>query len=246
MIKNIVFYVFFLVLLINVSIYSQETDNGIIEDEYIYLWDTEGITIYGKFPSDSIEAEVLTILNSSLSNRKQFIESALLENAGFRRTANVRYRRSDASEKALSVFHGIAHVLSFGIVPMRPFSEIEYDRLPRGEYYSFESVIISSELINISAEVLSVLELEYMLQILFCNGILFEYNRNYYTEANINKFESLILELPNSPESIRRLKERYLNIELPKIINALDRYNNPSEEYLRAVQNLGDLFRSNN
>jgi len=245
MVKEIIFYAFFLLLLIGASAFSQETNND-IEDEYIYLWDTEGITIFGEFSSDSIEAEVLTILNGSLSNRKQFIESNLLEDAGFRRTANVRYRKSDTSEKTSSVFHGIAHALSFGIVPMKPFFEIDYDRLPRGEYYSFESVIISSELKIISADVLSVLELEYMLQIEFCNGTLFEYNRNYYTEKNINKFELMILRLPNSPESIRQSKERYLNIELPKIKNTLERYNNPSENYLRAIQNLGDLIRSRN
>ena len=245
MVKEIIFYAFFLLLLIGASAFSQETNND-IEDEYIYLWDTEGITIFGEFSSDSIEAEVLTILNGSLSNRKQFIESNLLEDAGFRRTANVRYRKSDTSEKTSSVFHGIAHALSFGIVPMKPFFEIDYDRLPRGEYYSFESVIISSEFNDISENVLSVLELEYMLQIEFCNGILFEYNKNYYTEENINKFESLILNLPNSPESIWQLKERYLNIELPRIKNALERYNNPSEDYLRAIQNLEELFRNRN
>jgi hypothetical protein len=228
---------FFLLLLVNSFIYTQETDND-------YDFGTsDGITVYGErqeeFDSKSTEAEVLKQLNGNAYDRKQFIESKLLEGAGFRRTGNVKYRKTNASEKTLSVLHGAVRVFSFGFAPIsqKPFLETEYDRLPKGEHYRFESVIIKSELLNVTPEVLTLIELEYMLQIEFCNGTLIRDSLKYYTEANINKFEELILKLPDYPESINRAKKRYLN-ELKKIKAALERFNNPSEDYLRAVQNL--------
>jgi hypothetical protein len=121
---------------------------------------------------------------------------------------------------------------------MLPFSEVDYARLPRGQYYSFESVIIHSEFNDLSLEVYNMLKLEYMLQIEFVNGIVINDSLHYYTEENIQTFENLILSLPDSPENIRQFKERYLNIELPKIKRAIYRYNNPSENYLRAMENL--------
>jgi len=205
-----------------------------------------GLIVYGERPQDfssgSIEANVLSMLNGTTTERRNFIENDLLKNAGFRRTGNIRFRRTDASEKVLSVLHGIIHPLSFGIVPTKQFSEIEYERLPDGVFYSFQTIIDSSELNDISSEVLLVMEIEYMLQIEFSNGILHRSNVNYYSEVNINKFEALILELPEFPESIMRLRERYLNIELPKIKNALERHHNPSENHLRALENLGDIL----
>jgi hypothetical protein len=50
--------------------------------------------------------------------------------------------------------------------------------------------------------------------------------------------------LPDSPESIYQAKNRYLN-ESRKLKAVLDRYNNPSENYLRALQNLSDIFNMN-
>jgi hypothetical protein len=231
--------------------YAQDiSDNNYLNDEYhIFGGMAEGITIYEGRPRDfapeSIEGSILHALNGSLADRKNIIENELLGNAGFRRTGNLKYRKTEPSEKAMSVLHGAAHAFSFGIIPMKPFFEIDYARLPDGVYYSFNSVISSSELIDISPEILSVVEIEYMLQIEFCNGILIKNNINYYSEKNINKFEKLILNLPEYPESIRQLKERYLNIELPKIRRSLYRYNNPSEDYLRALENLGGSFNIN-
>jgi hypothetical protein len=246
MAKGCIFKLFLLTALINQITYSQETDAQNIEDEYNYFGEHEGITIYGEFPSDSVETNVLTALNGSLNNRKRFIENDLLRQSGFRSTANVRYRKTDSSEKALATLHIFANVLSFGIVPKKPFSEIEYGRLPKGQYYSFESVFISSQYTGISPIVLAVMEIEYILQIEFFNGIIIQENISYYTEKNINKFERLILQLPDSPESIMSLKKRYLNIELPKIKNAFERYNNPSENYIRAQKNLENMFRRSN
>jgi hypothetical protein len=269
-IKRIFFYVLFFTLALNSPVYSQEDtaenengvenetgvdvdieneiiDNEINENEFFYLWgEAEGITVYGEFSPYSAEARVLDALSGSLLNRRQFIENALLEQAGFRRTANAKYRNTNAQEKIESMLHGIFSSFTFGLVPIIPFLEVEYDRLPRGKYYSFEAVIIASDLINVSPDVLLVLELEYMLQIEFNNGILYEDNRNYYTEENINKFERLALRLPDTSEAISMIKERYLNIELPRIKSAYDRYNRPSENYLRALQNLSDLFRIRN
>jgi hypothetical protein len=231
-----------LLLLVNSVAYTQETgdhENNDTDD----FGTAGGITLYGErqeeFDSKSTEAEVLKQLNGNASARKKFIETNLLEEAGFRRTANVKYRRTNASEKTFSVLHGAVRLFSLGFAPVshKPFLETEYDRLPKGEYYRFESVIIKSELLNVTPEVLTVMELEYMLQIEFCNGTLIQDTLKYYTEANINKFEKLILKLPDYPESINRAKKRYQN-ELRKIKAALDRHTHPSEDYLRAVQNL--------
>jgi len=218
-------------------------------NEYLYNFESiRELTVYGERPLDftpeSIEANVLSVLNSSLSVRKQFIENVLLENAGFRKTGNVRFRSTDASEKSLSILHGITNLLSFGIIPRKPFFEIEYGRLPRGVFYSFQTIIDSSELNNISPVVIAIMEIEYMLQIQFTNGTLISnWNANYYTKENINKFERLILGLPEFPQNIKTLRDRYLNIELPKIKQALERHNNPSENYLRALENFSGIIR---
>jgi len=234
-----------LFFLIYFAVNAQDTDQ-FYDDHYYDFESLEGLTIFAEppldFASESAEAGILSALNGSFSERKRFIENNLLENAGFRRTGNIKFRKTDTSEKTLSVFHGIIHPFSFGIVPMKPFFEIDYDRLPDGKFYSFESVIISSKLINISPVVLLIMEIEYILQIEFCNGILVKNKLNYYTEDNISKFERLILELPEFPESVGQLKERYLNIELPKIKRAFERHNNPSENYLRAKDNLEGTF----
>jgi hypothetical protein len=236
-----------LMIFINVIIFSQENDNN-IEDEIYYDYGmAHGITIYGEKPEEyspeTMEGHIINQLNGFPSERKEFIETELLEEAGFRRTGDVRYRKSKGSEKALSVLHGVSHALSFGIVPMIPFFEIDYAELPNGEYFNFEQVILTSNYRNISPEVRIILELEYKLQIEFCNGILIESNNlNYYTENNIQYFEELIMKLPELPESIKELKERYLNIELPKIKSALERYKNPTEDYLRARENLKEIY----
>ncbi|MCL2809941.1 MAG: hypothetical protein FWD24_07780 [Treponema sp.] len=247
------FLIIFIFLIIIFIIHAQDTiDNNIYDEEYYDFESLTGITIIGERPReflpDSIEANVLSALNSTSSRRKHFIENDLLINSGFRSSANIRFRETDVSEKALSILHGIARPLSFGIVPALPFSEIEYGRLPNGFFYSFETVINSSELNNISPVVLAVMKIEYMLQIEFCNGILIRnniYNNSYYyTEENINRFERLILELPEYPESIKQFKERLLDIELPKIRGSYLRHNNPNEDYLRAVENLINSFRN--
>jgi hypothetical protein len=82
-----------------------------------------------------------------------------------------------------------------------------------------------------------------MLQIEFANGLVIEDTLNYYTEENIKKIENLIVSLPDFPESMGKIKERYLNIELPKIKRVFNRYNNPGENYLRARENLKNSFR---
>ena len=229
-----------LLLFLPQTAYSQENniDN---EDEYYEFRMAEGITVYGD--RSSTETKILSALNGSLSDRKSFIENNLLEDAGFRRTGNVRYRKTEASEKGMSILHGIGALLSNRIIPTKPFFEIDYAKLPKGRYYSFEVVIIHSDLRNISLDVFNVLKLEYMLQIEFANGIVIEDTLNYYTEENIKIFENLILKLPDFPESIGQIKERYLNIELPRIRRAFNRYNKPSENYLRAVENFKRGFR---
>ena len=236
--EKILFILAFFVCMIS---YAQETN-----DDAIFDFGTSGeITKYGEHPkeydSESINAYILKQLNGSLSDRKQFIENDFLKNAGFRQTGDVKFRKTKASEKALSVLHGVGRIFSFGIIPMKPFSEIEYDKLPRGEVYKFESVFIKSNFKNVSPEVLTVIELEYMLQIEFFNGIIIQDTINYYTDENITKFEKLILGLPDFPESIYQAKNRYLN-ELQKIKTAFERYKNPSENYLRAIENLKDSF----
>ncbi|MDR2601613.1 MAG: hypothetical protein LBC53_04080 [Spirochaetaceae bacterium] len=190
-----------------------------------------------------MEGYIVNQLNGLPSERKEFIGKKLLEEAGFRRVGNVRYRKSNGSEKSLSVLHGIFHAITQGMTPMKPFFEIEYAELPKGEYYKFEQIILTSNYRTISPEVLIVLELEYKLQIEFCNGTLIESsNKKYYTEENIKYFEELIGKLPETPESINKLKERYIKIELSKIKSALERYNNPTEDYMRARENLKEIY----
>ena len=232
-------------VLICSAIFAQDTDND-YDSEYFDFGMSGGITIYEErpqdFTSESIEANILSVLTGTLTGRKSFIENDFLQASGFRRTGNVRFRRTNGPEKTLSVLHGVGRFFSFGIVPLRPFLESDYDRLPNGVYYSFKAVLSSSDFNNISPVILSIMEIEYKLQIEFGNGILMSSNINYYTETNINIFERLILELPEFPESIHQLKNRYLNIELPKIRQSLERHNNPSENYLRALENLGNSF----
>jgi hypothetical protein len=81
-----------------------------------------------------------------------------------------------------------------------------------------------------------------MLQIEFCYGIVIQDNVKYYTDENIRKFEKLIFKLPDYPESIKKANTRYLN-ELKSIRAALERHNHPSENYLRAMQNLRNSFK---
>jgi len=226
-------------------VFAQDTN------EYFHGFESiRELTVYGERPFDfdsaSIEENVLSLLNGTLSDRKKLVENYLMENAGFRRTGNCRFRSTDASEKSWSIFHGITNLLSFGIIPRKPFFEIEYGRLPRGVFYTFQTIIDSSELNNISPEVIAIMEIEYMLQIEFANGVLISnWNANYYTENNINKFERLIMRVPEFPQNIKILRERYLNIELPKIKQALKRHNNPSENYLKAMENLSDILIRN-
>jgi len=229
-----------LVFSLVMTVYAQETGNNEnLNNEDNDFGTAGGITIYGQQP---IDVYVMDQINGSASGRKQFIETDFLEESGFRRTANVKYRQTTPSERALSVLHGIAHLFSFGLVPMKSFSEVEYDRLPKGKVYNFETVFIRSNFRELTPEVLTVIELEYMLQMEFCNGIIIQDNVDYYTDENINKFERLILGLPNFPENIQKAKNRYLN-ELRRIKNALERRRNPSENNLRALQNLGDSFK---
>jgi hypothetical protein len=231
-------------LFVDLVIFPQETgDNNNINDSHHDFGTAGGITLYGErqeeFDSESTEVYVLNQLNGTVSDRKRFIETGLLERAGFRRTANVKYRKTNASEKTFSVLHGAVRAFSLGLAPVshKPFLEIEYDKLPKGEYYRFESVIVKSDLLNLTPEVLILIELEYMLQIEFFNGIVMQDTLKYYTNENISKFEKLILRLPDVSESIKLLKKRYMN-ELKKIRTAFERYNNPGEDYLRALQNL--------
>jgi len=248
-VKNIIYV---LLLFTHIILCADEiSDSENTDDEYFDFGTAEGITIYRdslkEFDSASMEAYILNQLNGSHSDRKEFIESEFLERAGFRRTANVRFRKTKGSEKVLSILHGIGRVVSFGLIPitMKPFFEVEYAQLPTGEYYRFENVMYASDFKNVSAEVLTVLELEYKLQIEFANGILRKDNLNYYTDENIKKFESLVLKLPDYPESIGQIKKRYLN-ELANIKNAFERLKNPTEDYLRALQNLNDFKEHTN
>jgi hypothetical protein len=218
------------------------------ENEHYYTYEnTEGITIYAEplpeFPPESAEANILGSLNGLQKERERFIKEDLLEKAGFRGTANVKFRKTNGSEKALSVLHGIMHIFSLGSVPAKPFSETEYARLPQGEFYKFEPVIYASQFRDVSPLVRRVIELEYILQVEFGGGILIpRQNLNYYTEENIAKFTGLAMSLPDYPPSIKQVKYRYLDIELPKIRASLDRFKNPSENALRAKENLGGSF----
>ena len=236
--------ILFLLFFVNI-VYAQETGNDFDDDYWYDFGMAEGITIYAErpkeFDSESMEAYVLNQLNGSASDRKQLIETDFLEEAGFRRSGTARYRRTRASEKTSSILYGIGHALSFGIIPQRPFLEIEYDKLPKGQYYNFVSIIGTSKFKDISPEVLILLEAEYMLQIWFCNGIIIQDNINYYTEENITKFEALIFKLPDYPESMGQAKSHYI-AELQKIKAALERHRNPSENNQRALENLREYF----
>jgi hypothetical protein len=242
---------FILAFFISMTSYAQETNNNENFTDVDYDFGTaREITIYGErpkeFDSKSIDAHVLNQINGSFSARKQFLETDFIEGAGFRRNANVRYRETNASEKALSVLSGVVSLAFLGLIPIQPFFGIEYDKLPKGEFYKFEQVFVKSNFKNVTPEVLTVMELEYMLQIEFCNGLIIKNssytNISYYTDENISKFERLILGLPDSPESIYQAKNRYLN-ELKKIKVAFERYKNPSEKYLRVVENIGDSLK---
>jgi len=193
-----------------------------------------GITVYGQ---REIDLYVLDQINGTASDRKEFIETEFLEESGFRRSANVKYRPATSAERAMSVLHGFGHLLSFGIIPMIPFFEVDYDKLPRGEVYKFELVLLNSNFKDVTPEVLTIMELEYMLQIEFLNGIIIQDNMKYYSDENIKKFERLILGLPDFPENVLKAKNRYLN-ELRRIKNALERRKNLSENNIRALQNL--------
>ena len=231
-------------LLINAIVYAQETSDNDIDIQYYDSGMAEEIIIQGgkEYDAGSTEAHVLNRINGTVSDRKRFIETEFLEDAGFRRTGNVKYRKTNTEEKTFSALQGLVHLFSLGFVPMKPFFEVEYDRLPKGEHYKFESVVIKNKLINAAPEVLTIVELEYILQVEFCNGIVMQDNVKYYTDENIRKFEKLILKLPDYPESIKKAKNRYLN-ELKSIRAALERYNHPSENYLRAMQNLSNNFK---
>ena len=231
---------FILAFSLIMTVYAQETgNNGNLNDEDNDFGTAGGITIYGQQP---IDVYVLDQINGPLSERKQFIEADFLEKSGFRRTGNVQYRRTTAAERTASVFQGAGHLFSFGLIPMKPFSEVEYERLPRGKVYSFETVFIRSNFKEVTPEVLTIIQLEYMLQVEFCNGVVMQDNIDYYSDENINKFERLILGLPNFPENIQKAKNRYLN-ELRRIRAAIQRRRNPSENNIRALQNLGDSFK---
>ena len=235
--KKILFILAFSLVM---AAYAQEKGNNEnVNDEDNDFGIAGGITILGQRPIDEY---VMDQINGSTSERKQFIETKFLEESGFRRTADVKYRKTTASERSLSVFQGIGHLFSFGLIPMKPFSEVEYDKLPKGKVYDFATIFSKSNFKDVTLEVLTVIELEYMLQMEFCNGIIAQDNINYYTDENIKKFEILTLGLPNSPENIYKAKNRYLN-ELRRIKAALDRRKNPNENNVRALQNLGDSFK---
>ena len=230
-------------------IFAEDTFDSDLDDMYHDLGAASGIIIFGErqeeFVNESIEANILSALNGSLSDRRRVIENDLLENAGFRRTGNARFRRTTREEKAMSMLHGITRMLSLGLVQVREssFFIIEYGRLPDGVFYPFSTVITVSELHNIYPSVRLAMEIEYMLQMKFTNGVLFSGNVHHYTDENINKFETLILELPEFPESIQQLRKRYLNIELPRIRQVLERHRNPSEDHIRALENLRGVIR---
>jgi hypothetical protein len=190
----------------------------------------DAIIIYGERP---IDAYVLNKLNGSQSDREQFIENDFLRESGFLKSGNVKFRNTQTSEKIMSILHGTAHLFSFGLVPMKPFFEIEYEKLQKGEYYKFETIFTKSKFKDVSYEVFIIMELEYKLQIEFFNGRILQDNIKYYTDENIKYFEELILRLPNFPENIVQIKNRYLN-ELKMIRSSYERYKNPSDNYLRA------------
>jgi hypothetical protein len=202
---------------------------------------SDGITIYGG-SGESLEAGILARLNGFSIDRQRFIEQDLLRSAGFQRGARIKVRRTTGAEKSMALLQGMVHAF-LSSVPLEPFFEIEYDGLPEGEFYLFESIIYGSPLNNVSPEVRTAMELEYMLQVGFSDGVLIRgWNVNYYTEENIARFEELARSLPDTSPAIQQLKIRYLNDALPRIRGALERYRNPSESALRARQNLSDAF----
>jgi hypothetical protein len=237
---------FILIFFASMTGYTQETNDEEDFDDIFYDFESaKGITVYAEQPkeyaAESKNAYVMNRLNGSTSERKNFIETDFLEKSGFRRSADVRYRETTPSEKAYSVLSGVVSMASLGLIPVKPFFGVEYDKLPKGECFRFEQVFVKSDYKDVSFEVFTVMELEYMLQIEFRNGLILNNsiytNVNYYTEENINKFEKLIIELPDAPESIYQTKTRYLG-ELQKIKTVFERYKNQSVNYLRAVQNL--------
>lgn len=215
------------------NLFSQEY----IEDDFFYYDLFEGITIYGD--QNILENKILDTLTKGQKERKAFIQEDLLSNSGFKKSADAKIRDVPIAEKTASLFlHGIFDFLTLGLVKTKPLTEPEYDNLPEGEFYNFYVVLIQSELKDVSLEIQKIMELEYKLQIEFCNGVLMERkNKKYYTEENIKSFEQLILSLPDDIDDIKQIKERFLNIELPKIKSALYRYLNPSESYLQAREN---------
>jgi hypothetical protein len=239
--------IFILLFFVSLAAFAQEADDY-FDDEYLDVGIARELRIYGErpreFASGSIDAYVFNLLNGSILDRKQFIEIDFLEASGFRHSGNARYRKTDGAEKISSILSGIGSMSSFGLIPMKPFFETEYDRLPKGELYKFETVFVKSDFTNVAPGILTLMELEYMLQIEFRNGILLQDYIKYYSDENINKFERLIHGLPDLPESFYQTKNRYFS-ELKKLRAALERYRNPDENYFRALQNLGDIFNMN-
>jgi hypothetical protein len=165
--------VFVLMLCVNFPLFTDETDdtpekalppNNSTADEYYDFRIDEGITIYTERVSDPVEDFITGKLNGTLKEREEFIEEDFLTKAGFRRTGSVKFRPTTESEKAFSILHGVTHAFSLGILPMTPFFEEDYARLPQGEFYHFESVMRESSFKDVSFEVRTVMELEYMLQ----------------------------------------------------------------------------------
>jgi hypothetical protein len=217
------------------------------QEEYLDYGTSAGVTVYSarsKFPSELTETYILIRLTGLSDDREQFIKEDLLRNAGFRRTADAKFRKTGGLEKAMSVLYGIGHAFSLGIVPMVPFYEVDYARLPQGDFYAFDSVVPADQLTDISPAVRTTMELEYMLQVEFSNGILIRhFNADNYTEENIAKFEELAMSLPDDvlPE-LTQLKNRYLNEDAPRLRAALERYRNPTELDLIARRNLSDIL----
>lgn len=232
---------FIAVFFINPVVYSQEA-NETIDDSYHDFGTAESITVYADRTLDpeSIDAYVINRLNGSSAERRRLIEKDFLEESGFRRTGNVKFRKATAGENTQAVLGEFTRFITLGLIPIRklPLGEVEYDALPRGCRYPFEQVIVRSTFHGVSPEVFTLLKLEYMLQIGFGGGIVYQDSIEYYTDSNIDQFEELIASLPDYPEDIQNAKNRYAN-ELLRIKAALKRYKNPGENYIRARQNLG-------
>jgi hypothetical protein len=241
-----------LFIFILLSRYSFPED---FDESYYDYGSSGGITIYGDSGRYEKEKRILEILNQDQEARKIFIEDELLVKSGFGRAGNVKYRKTTGGEKAASAAQAITHGLFAGIPiiplvtggdmpPVKSFFLEEYDRLPKGDFYNFYSVLMKNELRNVSKEIQTLMELEYKLQIEFCNGVVLkDWNLKYYTEENIQYFEGLILSLPETRENIKTIKKRFRNIELPRIKSALEKYENPGELYLQARKNLSDILK---